>query len=368
MTAHHEPPDRNPAVAELLDDAYVSPVGVEVAARHLWAIHTAAKEVPQIDPPTPVESLATRRVPRAAVPVLALVMMMSSSGMALAASQSSLPGDVLYPVKRGTEQAQLIFARSPEARAQLQLSFAQTRLEEIRRIAATRPQHVPALVAAINVTLSQVEVAAPEDSDRVRREVDAEIASLELPATASPLAQADGSDMVTATAPSPSAASSTTEPAGTGGATATEGPTAAATPAGSDADVAVGDGSGATGTSTEDGATDATAEPDAQPTDADPTTAEPTDAEPTDEPTATTTPTDGPSSSPTPTASPSDGPIVTTRPHTDETPGGSSRTEDPDESGEPAEPGEADQPSDDSPAEPEPSPSGQVQPYTRPTD
>ena len=35
--------DLNLAVAELLDDAFVGPVDVETAARHLWAIHDAAR-------------------------------------------------------------------------------------------------------------------------------------------------------------------------------------------------------------------------------------------------------------------------------------------------------------------------------------
>lgn len=320
---HPERPDRSPAIAELLDDAYVAPVGVEAAARHLWAIHAEANRAAALQgvgdgPAAEPVSLATRRVPRAAVPVLALVMAMSSSGMALAASQTSLPGDVLYPVKRGTEQAQLIFARDAEARAQLQLSFARTRLEEIRQIAATRPQHVPALVAAINVTLSQVQLDAPEDSERVRREVDAEIAGLELPATATQAATADSratastsqqvaTPTATATeAPSPGATTSTdstTGPLAAGAASAE--PTATASPSGSE--VTASDGV-TTGTTT-DGPT------------ATGGTADPADGEPTPSPT--------PSPTPTPTTSTSEGPIVTARPHPGEAPDGTSRTEDP---------------------------------------
>ena len=119
-TDHH---DTDPVIAELLDDAFVGAVDVETAARHLWAIHAAAQEQEQVREqarPEPVPSLAGRRIPRTAVPLLALVMVMSSSGVAVAASQGSLPGDVLYPVKRGTERAQLIFARDPVTRAELQ--------------------------------------------------------------------------------------------------------------------------------------------------------------------------------------------------------------------------------------------------------
>ena len=86
--------DRNPALAELLDDAFVEPVDLDTASRHLWVIHSEAQRIAseaedEVDAPV---SLAHRRLPRAAVPVLALVMTMSMSGVAVAASQGSLPG------------------------------------------------------------------------------------------------------------------------------------------------------------------------------------------------------------------------------------------------------------------------------------
>ncbi|CAN5575770.1 hypothetical protein BH24ACT15_BH24ACT15_04990 [soil metagenome] len=202
--------DRNPATAELLEDAYVSPIDVETAARHLWVIHTEAARLRTIRAVLPARgtrndcaaaqsvdrrrSGADRRVsspsrrrtmPRALAPLLAIMMMLSTSGVALAASQRSLPGDVLYAVKRGTESAQLVFARSPSARAQLQLAFAENRLEEIRKVGDSRPDRVPALVADIDMSLSEVDRSAPEsapDSERIRRQTTDQIAQLSLPA------------------------------------------------------------------------------------------------------------------------------------------------------------------------------------------
>jgi hypothetical protein len=240
---HPDRPDRSPVVAELLDDAYVSPISVETAARHLWAIHKAAERLAAeraLDEQAedarwgadrhvrqPVSLAAGRRIPRAAVPLLVAVMVMSSSGMALAASQSSLPGDVLYPVKRGTETAQLIFTRNPEARAQLQLAFARARLEELRRIGQSRPQHVPALVSDITMSLTEVEQAAPEiapASQALRAETTEQIAALELPVEiTAAVDEVIAASASTTTAATTEAMTATEVPA-PGGATETESP------------------------------------------------------------------------------------------------------------------------------------------------
>lgn len=48
-----------------------------------------------------------------------------------AAAQSSIPGDALYPVKSTIEQTRLSFSRDAGIRAQLRMSFAEQRLDEI---------------------------------------------------------------------------------------------------------------------------------------------------------------------------------------------------------------------------------------------
>ena len=55
---------------------------------------------------------------------------------AAAASDSSLPGDPLYPVKLGVERAQLATTFDSAARARLQLQFADVRLAEAQRLFA----------------------------------------------------------------------------------------------------------------------------------------------------------------------------------------------------------------------------------------
>ncbi len=64
-----------------------------------------------------------------AVATLALAVVFSGAGVAAAAG-SSLPGDLLYPVKQATEQARLTMQFSDAGKATLHLSYAQRRAEE----------------------------------------------------------------------------------------------------------------------------------------------------------------------------------------------------------------------------------------------
>ncbi len=364
---HTDRQDRSPAIAELLDDAYVPSVDVETASRHLWMIHKEADRLraqavaegpgqPSEVVPDTIESLALRRsIPRAAVPLLVAVMMMSSSGMALAASQSSLPGDILYPVKRGTESAQLVFARDPDTRAQLQLAFARTRLDEIRQIGSSRPQHVAELVSDISVSLAEVEQSAPEAapaSQRIRQETTEQIASLSLPGT---VTQAVDQAM---TAPAPTATTTTTATA-----TAADDRTVTppAQPSASTTTTASAAASATPTPTTSESVVPGTASADADPT----VTA--TDPAPSG---SATTGTGSPSASegsgsPSPSPSSSEQPatpVVTPRPHpSGEGDGGTSRTED-----EPPTAPAEDEVQDDPSAQPTSDPT--LMPFTRPQD
>jgi hypothetical protein len=72
---------------------------------------------------------------RIAVSVLTLtILILSVSGGTAYAAQSSLPGDLLYQVKIGTEDARLLIAGDSAAKAELNLRFAQTRLEEMEKL------------------------------------------------------------------------------------------------------------------------------------------------------------------------------------------------------------------------------------------
>ncbi|MFC2042311.1 DUF5667 domain-containing protein, partial [Chloroflexota bacterium] len=72
---------------------------------------------------------------RVAVSVLVVVILISMlAGGTAYAAQDSLPGDLLYPVKTGTEEARLLMAGDRSAKAALNLKFAQTRLVEMNKL------------------------------------------------------------------------------------------------------------------------------------------------------------------------------------------------------------------------------------------
>ncbi|MDD5037746.1 MAG: DUF5667 domain-containing protein [Dehalococcoidales bacterium] len=74
---------------------------------------------------------------RVAVSVLTVVILLSTlAGGTAYAAQSSIPGDLLYPVKIGTEDARLLIAGDSIAKAELNLKFANTRLIEMSKLSA----------------------------------------------------------------------------------------------------------------------------------------------------------------------------------------------------------------------------------------
>jgi hypothetical protein len=200
--------DLDPATAEAMARAYHQEVDVETAARHLWMLHRAgrARAGSRREDRGGGHGRVIRQV---AVSVLVGLMLVSSSGAAVAASRSSLPGDVLYPVKRGAEQAQLILTVDPRAQEQLQLEIARTRLDELRRVVEVRPEAVPRLVAD---TLAAIEVAgtASSGAESLIAEAEAEIADLAPDLAAAPAEEASSSALSAAAVPpgSPSPAPS----------------------------------------------------------------------------------------------------------------------------------------------------------------
>jgi hypothetical protein len=133
----------SPAVTELVD-----------LARELetvWAAQPSAKAVKrglaealdafqgdgQVVAFRPRVSRARRFIAGSAVAVAALVAL---PGIARAASDGALPGDILYPVKLGFENVRLALADDPLEEAAIQLAFSEERLSEavLSRI-LTRP-------------------------------------------------------------------------------------------------------------------------------------------------------------------------------------------------------------------------------------
>lgn len=103
--------------------------------------------------------------------IVAVVLAVSSLGGGTAyASQDSLPGDVLYPVKLGTEQARLVVATSNAAKAELHLAFAESRVEEMTALAERgRPEDVDIAVngydEAMAMAMEKMEEASGKGLD-----------------------------------------------------------------------------------------------------------------------------------------------------------------------------------------------------------
>ncbi len=86
----------------------------------------------------------------------------SFTGYTFATASDALPGDWNYPVKRATERARLALAFDDETRHNLEIAFAEERLEEIERL-ARRDGHVTE--SALKNLQSQ--------TDRLRRNLNA---------------------------------------------------------------------------------------------------------------------------------------------------------------------------------------------------
>jgi len=97
--------------------------------------------------------------------ILAVVLAVSALGAGTAyASQASLPGDTLYPIKLATEQAGMMLVGDDVARAERALSFVNKRVREMEALAEKgRPQDLDLAVEkyayALNMTLTEIEQA-----------------------------------------------------------------------------------------------------------------------------------------------------------------------------------------------------------------
>jgi hypothetical protein len=63
-----------------------------------------------------------------------IVALLAGGGGTVYASQSSLPGDALYPVKLMTEDVQTTVAWNPEKKVEMETKFANRRLEEVQKL------------------------------------------------------------------------------------------------------------------------------------------------------------------------------------------------------------------------------------------
>ena len=142
---------------------------VVLRARLVAAAQTELTSSPVDSPSTDRRSgrLEPRR--RRIMSVAASVCIVAGSGVgAAAASQSALPGDALYPVKRVIEGVELSLAGSSAERGQEYLETADTRLTEIQGLALTRPDDLetPALIGQ---TLDEFSAQATAGADSLIR-------------------------------------------------------------------------------------------------------------------------------------------------------------------------------------------------------
>ena len=89
--------------------------------------------------------------------VLVVLLVISASGTGTAyASQASLPGDSLYPVKMATENVRRIFTFDEAARIELELAFMDTRLQEIGTLVEKNPGKVASAVTGYKDNVAKV--------------------------------------------------------------------------------------------------------------------------------------------------------------------------------------------------------------------
>jgi hypothetical protein len=102
------------------------------------AVHRTAQEERRATSRAPWRALGLLRKSAAAALLAVLLLAAVLGGGTIAASAKSLPGDTLYPVKRMTEDLQLVLTLGREAHAQLAVRLEERRREEARAILSSR--------------------------------------------------------------------------------------------------------------------------------------------------------------------------------------------------------------------------------------
>lgn len=125
-------------------------------------LQAAMREMEQkeraVRPPIPARRrlfFAFRPVSVFAVFVIVVTVLGSTVGT-VAASGSALPGEVLYPVKRASEQVRLALELSPTAKAERYLAYAERRADEAVELAERgNTQYVELTIESLNSTLAE---------------------------------------------------------------------------------------------------------------------------------------------------------------------------------------------------------------------
>ena len=111
--------------------------------------------------------------------VLAVLLVISASGTGTAyASQDSLPGDSLYPVKTATENFRRVITFDEAARVELELVFAGTRLEEMNSLTSKNPDELHTAVSGYEDSIDMAAEKAEEYNDTRGKSVKIETVAL----------------------------------------------------------------------------------------------------------------------------------------------------------------------------------------------
>ena len=94
---------------------------------------------------------------------LALVFIMILTGTAFASS-NALPGEALYPIKKGLERAQLAITFGPNDKAELEAKFALKRIDEVEEIEESNPELSRKTLLQAIESLNKVLQKAPNEN------------------------------------------------------------------------------------------------------------------------------------------------------------------------------------------------------------
>ncbi len=158
----HDDDSFDSSLGLLLRRALRQKVDPETRDRHLDALTVQAARLREAGATAEVLPMRPAR-PRWVGAVAAALVVLAFCSTTVVASQEALPGDVLYTVKRGTENARLLLATSPEAVAEVRADIAQTRSEEAQLVAAAGGTAAEEQVESLQAEArSQIEQAAQE--------------------------------------------------------------------------------------------------------------------------------------------------------------------------------------------------------------
>jgi hypothetical protein len=99
------------------------------------------------------------------------ILLIGAISLTLLAAKDSIPGDALYPVKTATEQTNLTLARNAGDRAEMEIAFAERRLQELDMLVkGDRVSEVNEVVISfeteINKAIMELEIISDTDPGR----------------------------------------------------------------------------------------------------------------------------------------------------------------------------------------------------------